>query len=333
LYERLRTGSARRKLERTMSEAEKAPVDDQLARLCAGLEAGDVLVTRDASRALASAAAPVLAWRRQRDSIGFVATIAGAAAGAFALRACVAEPYVIKSSSMLPTLEISDRIGGNKLAVHADRPPRRGDIVVFRASSVALGPNAVDVPPVIVKRVFGLPGDHIEMRGTVPVINGWEVPGCTAGDYFYLLSDASGRFIKGRLTVEFLEDRAYLALRSSTFSSFRGTYIVKPGEVFVLGDNRNNSLDSRSYNDGQGGGVPLNGIQARADWFLTGTHRSGELDLGRLLRPLDRLEEQLRLEGINAQTLEQGIAACLKNRPTDTRPPPALGEGVTASRN
>jgi hypothetical protein len=90
----------------------------------------------------------------------------------------------------------------------------------------------------------------------------------------------------------------------------------------VLGDNRRNSVDSRAYNKGSGGGVPMDAIQARIQWFLLGTHRGGDLDFGRLLRPVDRLQVHLRLEGLETQAIEEAIARCLRSRPSDTRPPP-----------
>jgi hypothetical protein len=106
---------------------------------------------------------------------------------------------------------------------------------------------------------------------------------------------------------------------------FQGTYRVRPGEVFVLGDDRGTSLDSRAYDGGRGGGVPLEAIRARADWFLVGTHRTGDPDWARLLRPLDALQTRLRLEGVGTRDLDVGIARCLAQRPVDAHPPAADG--------
>jgi signal peptidase I len=241
------------------------------------------------------------------------------------LRARVVEPYQVLSTSMLPTLEQDDHVAGNKLAYALPgRQPARGDVIVFPAAAVALGSAAPGVPEILVKRVVGLPGDRIAMRGPTPIINGWRVPSCDAGEYMYLLTDASGssfQSVHGRLQVEFLDDRAYLVVYSATARSSE-EYLVQPGEVFVLGDNRGNSLDSRAYNEGRGGGVPSGSIQARVQWFLVGSHRSGDADFGRLFAPLDRLQARFRLEGFATDSLESRIESCLSNRPADTRPPP-----------
>jgi signal peptidase I len=274
-------------------------------------------------RVLEGARAPAPASQRRREALAGFATVAAAATAAFALRARVAEPYRVLGPSMLPTLEPDDLVAGNKLAyaMPPSRPPGRGDVVVFRSSAIAPTGGGAPLPDVLVKRVVGLPGDRIRMRGNVPVINGWAVPTCAAGEYVYVLPDASGNMLHGKLVVEFLEDRSYLTVHAAGAPPME-EYVVKPGEVFVLGDNRSGSVDSRAYDRGRGGGVPSGAIEARAQWFLTGTHRDGESDWGRLLHPIDSMQARLRLEGLDTRALEQGISRCLSERPSVTRPPP-----------
>jgi signal peptidase I len=266
--------------------------------------------------------------RPRREALGILAFIGAAAGAAIAVRA-YARPYEVLSASMLPTLEPDDLIAGRVSHGSADsRTPRRGDIVVFQDSAVPLKLRSGPVPDILVKRVLGLPGDVMEMHGDVPVINGWTVPTCDAGEYMYVTPDVGSVALRGRLRVEFVEDRTYLTIHALG-RPFVGAYRVKPGEVFVLGDNRGNSMDSRAYATGHGAGVPVDAIEARVQWFLVGTRRAGGADLGRWLRPIDSLGAPRSLAGVqhdltdaSAPSLEDGIARCLKNRPLDTHPPP-----------
>jgi signal peptidase I len=271
----------------------------------------------------AAAIAPVRRSGRTREAVVLVLLIGIAVASAFALRAYVARPYRVRGGSMLPSLEPEDLVLARPkpYATGASRA-RRGDVVVFPGSVVAPGSGAA-LPEILVKRVIGLPGDRVSMSGGTPIINGWKVPSCDAGEYMNVLAEADGHALHGRLRVEFLDDQAYLTVHSLGSPPFPDGYVVKPGEVFVLGDDRGNSFDSRAYGGGHGGGIPAAGIEARVQWFLVGTHRSGDVDLGRLLRPVDALQKRIHLEGLQTHSLDEGLARCLANRPTDTRPPPA----------
>ena len=206
---------------------------------------------------------------------------------------------------MLPTLEPGDLVAGEVHPRRTASSVERGDVVVFGG---------------FVKRVIGLPGERVEMRGGSPVINGWQVPDCDAGEYLYVQGGVGDLAIHGHLHVEFIGDRAYLTVHSLT-RPFPDGYVVKAGEVFVLGDDRGNSVDSRTYNGGHGGGVSMDAVDARIGRFLVGTHRNGEPDFGRLLRPVDGLQARVRLEGLDVTALDEGVARCLANRPVVTRPP------------
>jgi signal peptidase I len=311
-------------VQKRVQAGARFPVDAALEDLHRALEAGDGERARGAAAALRSHLGAALAAHRNRAIVTTLAGVAVAGACAFALRAWVAQPYRVVSSSMLPTFEPADLVLASKRgAGGAPRDRGRGDVIAFHSSAVAL-PVGLEAPEILVKRVIGLPGDVIGMKGGQPIINGWPVPFCDAGEYVYLQAEALGGPVHGRLRVEFLDDRTYLTVHSMG-AGFASTYEVKDGEVFVLGDNRGNSADSRAWNGGHGGGVPLAAIEGRAEWFLLGSHRSGDVDFGRFGRPIDRLDRGVHLESVNAQKVDDGIARCLAQRPSDTTPPRRAG--------
>jgi signal peptidase I len=235
-------------------------------------------------------------------------------------RVHVAEPYEILSSSMVPTLQRGDRIVAVKTA-YARRLPDRGDVIVFPSASVALG--AGDWPALLVKRVIGLPGDRIETHDGAPIINGWKVPYCDAGPVLYVVPDGLGSTLRGHLRVEFLGSKSYVTILGTIVPAPRAPVTVASGQLFVLGDNRSNSIDSRSWNDGLGGGVPATAILGRADLFLVGTRRSGDADWSRLFQPIDRMQAHIRLDGFGTNNPRAAVERCLSQRPAETVPPVA----------
>ncbi|NUO49651.1 MAG: signal peptidase I [Polyangiaceae bacterium] len=175
---------------------------------------------------------------------------------ALGLRAYAVEAFKIPAMSMAPTLWDGDHIFVSKSAygVFSKEVPERGDVIVF--------PFPENPAQDFVKRVIGLPGDTIEVIGGRPVINGFTPPQCRVGTI-----DVAGKQMT--VFIEHLGERSYLTMFEDGFEQPpQGPYEVKAGDVFVLGDNRHNSHDSRQWNGGKGGGVPFESIRGRASvWF------------------------------------------------------------------
>lgn len=260
-------------------------------------------------------ARPALAKPRVRKELAlWVGMVLLAVVAALGLRAFY-RPYRVLSGSMLPTFEPGAHVLSTNAAYGlpfvggAPRVPARGDVVVFKKD---LGPS---YPDALVKRVIGLPGDAIIVRRGYAFINGWKVPSCDAGLYVY--ASAMG-LLEAKLEVEFLGERVYLTAHSNAAPAPDVSYLVPAGEVFLLGDNRNNSSDSRSWNAGRGGSLPLADIRGRVDRLLLGARRNGDADTKSLFRPLG-LEPNL--EGMDSSGTHARIEACLQARPAVTVPP------------
>lgn len=189
-----------------------------------------------------------------------------------AIRGLIGEARYIPSASMEPTLQINDRLIVEKISKHLHQPIKRGDILVFypppqemggrdlRNDPLTLLGRWTGLPflpnePAFIKRVIGLPGDHIRIQSGVGVfINGQrldessyikEVP-----EYdLNILGDISGRNIAN----EFIHPYADQA---------NEPIIVPPGHLFMMGDNRNNSEDSHVW-----GFLPEKRVIGRA-WVL-----------------------------------------------------------------
>lgn len=243
-----------------------------------------------------------------------------AVGAALVLRGSLFQSYRVLSGSMLPTLQPGELVLSKQYAYGLRKPwgtpstarmPARGDVVVFHHP-----PIRPDVPEELVKRVIGLPGDTIAMNGGYAYINGWRVPTCNVAPYVYISGEG---MLEAHLRMEFLEDRVYLTAHGPWRPEAASQpYLVKPGEVFVLGDNRNNSSDSRAWNEGAGGGLRFEKIGGRVEHMLVGVHRDGSWDLSRFAR---RLGLTVSMEGIDDRDIRAGIEHCLTQKPKETRPP------------
>jgi signal peptidase I len=264
-----------------------------------------------------------------RGTVLWTGLVILAAVAALVLRGSLLQSYRVLSGSMLPTLQPGELVLSKQYAYGLRKPwgrpssaraPQRGDVVVFHHP-----PIRPDVPEELVKRVIGLPGDTILTRGGYAFINGWRIPTCEVGPYVFIAGDG---MLEAHLRMEFLEDRVYITAHGPWQpEEAREPYVVKPGEVFVLGDNRNNSSDSRAWNEGCGGGLRFEEIGGRVDNMLLGTHRDGSWDASRFWHPLGM---ELTTEGIDDRGIRAGIEHCLTQRPKNTRPPrPERASGPT----
>ena len=155
------------------------------------------------------------------------------------IRSFVFEPFRIPSGSMMPTLLNGDFIFVQKFAYGLRLPvteikiietgePERGDVIVFRLPS--------DPSINYIKRVVGLPGDEVAYERHRLVIN---------GEPIQLMKDEEASNLEPRFN-EFLGEREHDILISNPSYSVRdGVYRVPEGHYFVMGDNRDNSKDSR----------------------------------------------------------------------------------------
>ena len=173
----------------------------------------------------------------------------------FVLRSFLVEPFQIPSSSMVPTLEVGDYILVNKYTygirlpvirtkVLALNEPKRGDVMVF------FPPHMNET--YYIKRVIGLPGDTITYRNKRLAVNGVALE----EESLAVVPDGSSRY---RVGLESLGEARHLVQVNESRPARDFSVKVKPGHYFMMGDNRDNSSDSRIW-----GQVPEKDIVGKA---------------------------------------------------------------------
>jgi signal peptidase I len=153
------------------------------------------------------------------------------------LRGHAFEAFYIPTSSMAPTILDGDRILANKV-VPASWMPERGDVVIFRV------PDRRDQN--WIKRVIGLPGDRVAVRGGEVFVNGKKLERDRVPDSHLT---GLGKQVRGEVFTENLAGRRYLIQmggREEKADDY-AEKTVPEGRYFLLGDNRDNSLDSRGF--------------------------------------------------------------------------------------
>ncbi len=183
-----------------------------------------------------SAVEKVKTSTEENPVVEIVKTLATAFILAIGIRTLVAEARYIPSSSMEPTLEINDRLIIEKIS-YRFKTPQRGDVVVFSPTDKLKEQNFKDA---FIKRVIGLPGETVEVKGEKVYVNG------------------------KALREKYIEEAPEYTY---------GPVTVPQGQYLVLGDNRNNSYDSHYW-----GFVPRKNLIGRAIVRFWPINRLGSLD-------------------------------------------------------
>lgn len=200
---------------------------------------------------------------------------------ALVIRTFIVQPFKIPSGSMIPTLLVGDHLLVSKF-VYGTKIPfshklvlplseiKRGDVIVFRYPNSEHDPSKAGIH--YIKRVVGLPGDKIDVDGRNLVINGREVSLKYLGDYY----DERFGTKYDKYQEDLLGKKHFVIYEKGRKSAQRGNLpvVVPPGHVFVMGDNRDNSQDSRFW-----GFVPIHNIEGEA--FMT--HWSWDFDSSNFL--------------------------------------------------
>ena len=200
-------------------------------------------------------------WREWRTTLVLIAVI-------LACRSVFVDWYQVPSGSMQPSILIGDRIFVDRRAFDLRIPfttislmrtgePRRGDVVVFWEPQTGER---------LVKRLIGLPGDVLEMRGQKLTINGQVLDYAAIGEFAGAVRTPDGRSYDGAVFEESLPGHPHPVIFLSPEGRGFGPLTVPADSYWMMGDNRDNSRDARWF-----GFVPrklLAGRASRVIWSL-----------------------------------------------------------------
>lgn len=235
---------------------------------------------------MSSETTPAAKPKPRQRWLSSLSQIAGIVLAVFIAKGALAEPFYVPSASMEPTLLIGDALLASKfpygysaasLPIHITVPttervlgqlPKRGDVVVFRWPG--------DTSQVWVKRVVGLPGDRVQMRNGRLWLNGAPVAlkadGLGEAERDNGASEMAQRYIE---TLPGGASHPIFKLRMNGGLDNTAEVTVPPGHLFVMGDNRDNSADSRvPVAEGGVGLLPVTDLVGRVDAIV------GSWDLG-----------------------------------------------------
>ncbi|MGD9652905.1 MAG: signal peptidase I [Candidatus Dadabacteria bacterium] len=245
-----------------------AVVEGKIAALESALAGGDTEEIRRRTADLEGASHDYLSKFAKSKLRQNVEALVLAVGLALIIRTFLFQPFKIPSGSMIPTLLVGDHLLVNKF-IYGTRIPftgisvmpfeqiKRGDVIVFTYPNPEKDPSKNDM--YYIKRVVGVPGDSIDINGRQLIINGQPVPLEYEGDY---VDERSGEELD-----EYIEDlsghKHDAIFRQGKETTNKGNFIpvgeVPEGHVFVMGDNRDNSQDSRFW-----GFVPVENIAGKA---------------------------------------------------------------------
>ncbi len=291
-----------RKNDRRISDDDRRAIADRMAQVAVALERGDDAgALADAVQALDERADQALGAYKKSALREYSESVVIAVLIAMVLRAFVVEPFKIPTGSMIPTLAVGDHIFVSKFIYGLRVPltnswfaqwgtPERGHVIVFR--------YPLDLSKDYIKRVVAVAGDRIRIEGREVYVNGSKLARAAPTEFAYTKEDEDGRPPPGGI------QHALAFAETSRDSNQEYTVIYHPyerapsplelgaglkgldcapiedgspectvsdGWLFVMGDNRDNSADSRVW-----GGVPTEFVKGRAlfIWWSRGS-RSG----------------------------------------------------------